>query len=291
MSDKRLMILEQAMILFATKGYHSTSMQEVAEQAGVSKGGLYSYFSSKNELLIEIYRYYYQLLRDKMDQYENMQLSDPRERLQLQLNVYMKGLLSRKEFILMHLRENVNHSAELGDFLTTLIVDTFEWYERTFLDIYGERITPYLTDLSIIFHGILEGYLKTLFMLEAPLSIEDITGFIISRMDDLAEGMIHRQESLPIPSPKTFLTDPVRRGDQSLKAQLHSYLLQIEKMVGHSKLDNETRKDCLDSIEFLKEEAKQERPKKIVFQGLLNYLHVIPETKPVSEQILKLLDS
>lgn len=289
MTDKRLMILEQAMILFATKGYHSTSMQEVAEHAGVSKGGLYSYFSSKNELLIEIYRYYYESIREQMSQYENMKLSDPRERLQLQLKVYMEGLLSRKEFILMHLRENVNHSAELGDFLTTIIIETFEWYEKTFKDIYGERIVPYRTNLAIIFNGMIESYLKTLFLSASPHDIDELTTFLISRLDDLAEGMISKKESLTIPSPQ-IIQDYMFRGDSSLKEQLKVLLLQIEKLVGHATLDEDTKKDCLDSIEFLKEEAKQERPKRVVFQGLLNYLQVIPETKPVSDKILKLLD-
>ncbi|WP_077214928.1 TetR/AcrR family transcriptional regulator [Bacillus dakarensis] len=289
MTDKRLMILEQAMILFATKGYHSTSMQEVAEQAGVSKGGLYSYFSSKNELLIEIYRYYYQSIREQMNHYENMKLSDPRERLQLQLKVYIEGLLSRKEFILMHLRENVNHSAELGDFLTAIYIETFEWYERTFKDIYGERIAPYTTNLVIIFSGMIESYLKTLFVSTADHDIGDLTTFLISRLDDLAEGMIAKKESLPIP-PLQFVTDPMHCRDSSLKDQLQGLLDKIEKLVGHAKLDKDTKKDCMDSVEFLKEEAKQERPKRVVFQGLLNFLEVIPETKPVSDKIMKLLD-
>ena len=40
MNEKKQKIIEEAMLLFATKGFHSTSMQEVAKNAGVSERGL-----------------------------------------------------------------------------------------------------------------------------------------------------------------------------------------------------------------------------------------------------------
>jgi AcrR family transcriptional regulator len=44
-------LLEAAMALFAEKGYAATRTEEVAARAGVSKGTLYLYFPSKEELL------------------------------------------------------------------------------------------------------------------------------------------------------------------------------------------------------------------------------------------------
>lgn len=44
-------IKEVALELFAHNGYHSTSISQIAKEAGVSKGLLYNYFSSKEELL------------------------------------------------------------------------------------------------------------------------------------------------------------------------------------------------------------------------------------------------
>ncbi len=47
-------IKQAAMELFARNGYHSTSISQIAKEAGVSKGLLYNYFDSKEELLREI---------------------------------------------------------------------------------------------------------------------------------------------------------------------------------------------------------------------------------------------
>ena len=43
-------IVEAAREVFSKKGYHDATMDDVAEQLGVSKGALYQYFNSKEDL-------------------------------------------------------------------------------------------------------------------------------------------------------------------------------------------------------------------------------------------------
>jgi len=52
--DKKALIMATALELFANKGYHSTSISEIASKAGISKGLMYNYFISKEELITEI---------------------------------------------------------------------------------------------------------------------------------------------------------------------------------------------------------------------------------------------
>ena len=52
--SKKALIQETALELFATKGYHSTSISMIARNAGISKGLLYNYYESKEDLLNEI---------------------------------------------------------------------------------------------------------------------------------------------------------------------------------------------------------------------------------------------
>ena len=47
-------IREAALELFAHNGYHSTSISQIAKEAGVSKGLVYNYFESKEALLQDI---------------------------------------------------------------------------------------------------------------------------------------------------------------------------------------------------------------------------------------------
>ena len=51
---KKALIQETALELFAAKGYQSTSISMIARTAGISKGLLYNYYKSKEDLLNEI---------------------------------------------------------------------------------------------------------------------------------------------------------------------------------------------------------------------------------------------
>lgn len=48
-------VMSAAVELFATQGYANTSVQQVVAAAGVTKGAMYHYFESKDDLLFGIY--------------------------------------------------------------------------------------------------------------------------------------------------------------------------------------------------------------------------------------------
>lgn len=52
--EKRVLILNTALELFAEHGFHSTSIEQIAKKAGISKGLTYNYFESKKSILDEI---------------------------------------------------------------------------------------------------------------------------------------------------------------------------------------------------------------------------------------------
>jgi TetR/AcrR family transcriptional regulator, fatty acid metabolism regulator protein len=54
--DKRRLILEAAVRVFARKGYHTSRVGDIAEEAGVAHGLLYHYFRSKDEVLESIFK-------------------------------------------------------------------------------------------------------------------------------------------------------------------------------------------------------------------------------------------
>ncbi|WP_186055195.1 TetR/AcrR family transcriptional regulator [Burkholderia gladioli] len=49
-NQKRKLILDRALEVFARHGYRRTSMNDIAEAAGVSRPGLYLYFQSKEQI-------------------------------------------------------------------------------------------------------------------------------------------------------------------------------------------------------------------------------------------------
>lgn len=55
-SNKKADILHAALELFAQRGFHGTSVPEIARAAGVAAGTIYRHFESKEALVNELYR-------------------------------------------------------------------------------------------------------------------------------------------------------------------------------------------------------------------------------------------
>jgi TetR/AcrR family fatty acid metabolism transcriptional regulator len=53
--SKKDLILDAAAAVFAKHGFHDAKMEEIAVEAGVGKGTLYEYFSSKQQLFQELF--------------------------------------------------------------------------------------------------------------------------------------------------------------------------------------------------------------------------------------------
>jgi AcrR family transcriptional regulator len=71
--EKRRLILDAAVRVFAQKGFHTSRVGDIAEEAGVAHGLLYHYFSSKDEVLETIFREHWGVLVDRLDAIEASQ--------------------------------------------------------------------------------------------------------------------------------------------------------------------------------------------------------------------------
>src|SRR5207247_7594185 len=52
--ERREEILEAALETFAERGYHGSSIDDIASTAGISKALIYEHFGSKNELFVSV---------------------------------------------------------------------------------------------------------------------------------------------------------------------------------------------------------------------------------------------
>jgi len=54
-SDKRRLIIDAAVEVFAQKGFHQARVSDVARRAGIADGTIYLYFKNKDDLLLSIF--------------------------------------------------------------------------------------------------------------------------------------------------------------------------------------------------------------------------------------------
>ena len=109
-------IIQESSRLFSAKGFSSTSINEILEAAGASKGGLYNHFKTKEELFSAVLSESRKIWRDKnlagLDEIES-----PVERIKRLLENYRDRYLIGSENLpggCIFVRVSVE-SAELGD--------------------------------------------------------------------------------------------------------------------------------------------------------------------------------
>jgi AcrR family transcriptional regulator len=86
---RRVQLLDIALELFAEKGYHQTSMNEIAEAAGVTKPVLYQHFESKEELYLELLREVSAQVQDAVLK-GTAEAAGPREQVELGFRAFFR---------------------------------------------------------------------------------------------------------------------------------------------------------------------------------------------------------
>jgi AcrR family transcriptional regulator len=92
---RRRQLLDIALGLFAERGYHPTSMNEIAEAAGVTKPVLYQHFASKRELYLELLEDVGGQLRDEIEK-ATSEAGGPRQQVEAGFAAYF-GFVHRQQ--------------------------------------------------------------------------------------------------------------------------------------------------------------------------------------------------
>ena len=82
-ADKRRQILDAAIRVFATRGFHACRVSDVADEAGVAYGLVYHYFQSKEEILNTLFTERWQVMLDAIAEIDRGQQIPARDKLYL----------------------------------------------------------------------------------------------------------------------------------------------------------------------------------------------------------------
>ncbi len=79
--DKRRVILDAAITVFARQGFHHCRVSDVADEAGVAYGLVYHYFDSKEEILNELFLERWQIMLDAIAEIDRLEEVPARDKL------------------------------------------------------------------------------------------------------------------------------------------------------------------------------------------------------------------
>ncbi len=110
-ADRKETILMAALKCFANQGFHSTSVSDIAKEAGISKGLIYNYYDSKEALLTGLLD---KLTEDGEEYYRAMQQENPKMAMQKLFELFKENLVNKKE--LWRLAIALSVQKEVGNF-------------------------------------------------------------------------------------------------------------------------------------------------------------------------------
>ncbi|KGP71817.1 TetR/AcrR family transcriptional regulator [Pontibacillus yanchengensis] len=269
MNEKKRTLIETGMKLFAQKGFHETSIQEIADKSGVSKGSFYLHFDSKEDLTLNIHQYYYYGLMEEVNKVQQQELP-PKESLAAQVKVLLEAFMSNKDFIIMHMRENVNVPSESNDFLMEIRRHSFQWGRSNLLSIYGAPLQDKVVDAVILLEGMLHSYFKWLVLDDIELDLDSLSTFIVRRVDDVVQGMLQEEEQPQI-APEQIQDYFPDESSSNSEEKITGILSNMRQKVDHLQLPDEQKNDLLSALNVIEQELEKEQPQRVVLQGMLTH--------------------
>jgi TetR/AcrR family transcriptional regulator, cholesterol catabolism regulator len=103
MATRRAELTRQAARLFAERGYHGTSIGDLAKALGVQKGSLYAHIDSKQDLLYEAMQEGARAFHDALDAVPDD--LPPTERIRLALRAHLRVVAEQLDVATVFVRE------------------------------------------------------------------------------------------------------------------------------------------------------------------------------------------
>ncbi len=171
-------IKETALDLFAHNGFHNTSISAIAKAAGISKGLIYNYFESKEDLL-------HKIIEEAVDEGEKFtayifkNIGDPYLQLKEIVEISIQAVTSNLEYwkLLTALALQTEVLSELKQVLMQKQIDVFEMMEGIFRNMNVEDPKKE----AYFFGALLDGlFLHYISMIDS-YPLEEMKEFIINK--------------------------------------------------------------------------------------------------------------
>ena len=95
--NRRAQLLDAAAKLFSERGFHATSMRDIAKAVGMLSGSIYYHFGSKEEMLLAVYEEGVRGLAEGVEQ-AIAGRTDPWERLEAACAAHLNGLIAHRDY-------------------------------------------------------------------------------------------------------------------------------------------------------------------------------------------------
>jgi AcrR family transcriptional regulator len=282
MNDRKRHVIEKAHQLFIEKGFQATSIQDILDYSGISKGTFYNYFSSKNQLLMDIFKTAFRKM--EIDRNGLLLGQDPGDP-EIFISQIEFQMTSNRENKIVPLFEEVFFSGdkELKQFIEVGQMKILSWFSERLGNITDEYCQPYLLDAAIMLNGILLQNIR--FHRKAngeTASLLQVVRYSVTRILHMLEELALSGEQLVPPEIMDKWLPVSKTEELDWRGKVQSVISRMKKL------------DCnnleyLKKLEFIEDEIlRSSSPRKFLIDSVL--LSLIKNHKKDPGELQALID-
>lgn len=271
--DKRQELMKQATRFFSSKGFHQTSVQEIAHGAGISKGAFYKHFDSKESLFVELLKRYQLDLNSALAAPRFADAADSKQAFTDKLVFEIEKTISDKDFFLMIFKDfPKDESGQMQALLQELRTAQLEITKNMLLEVYGDSAKPFIADLAALFDGMKREFFIYLIFENERLDVNKLAQFIVASMGAIVGNLAHME---PVLSVLPHTPSPLEEAFAALEDKMRITAEDNEKL--------------LSSLRLLKEEVRKPERQDFLIEALITYLAQEPKLEPELSRLQKLI--
>ncbi|MCY9546574.1 TetR/AcrR family transcriptional regulator [Lysinibacillus xylanilyticus] len=271
---KKQLIMEKALELFSEQGFEATSVQQITERCGISKGAFYLSFKTKDELLISMVEYYLQQFVTDVDQVVRSSLSKDIILVEFYKSIFQafknhaasarvffneKVLLTKKELFQKIIAYDVEMSKSIIYMLEQL---------------YQDELHDTKYDVMYCIKGFMKSYSELFIFSDIPLDL-----------DQLAKSLAEKTEIIARHTTIPFITEELVQ----LTAKPCNEEISQESLLELIEQHLDGLEDSIEreSLELLKFQVENPTYSKAILKGLIENIRLQPDHRWVAYKIGK----
>ncbi|MEG0830623.1 MAG: TetR/AcrR family transcriptional regulator [Anaerovoracaceae bacterium] len=281
MKSKKHHIVEIATSCFIENGYSHSSMQDIAKNCNISKATIYKYFSSKEDLGLNVVYYLTEELAGNLSLIRQREDLSPMEKLRESIISRMKYFNQQNSFIEILLLSLT--PVEKERYLSSLYASKFHIF-NIFAEIVAETFNPEgesnVYEITLCLNGLLKeiSVINKEQTLKIPPTV--IANFILDSLSGISKA---RQGKPPLLTPGQINTMKAYREAVQTKYQPffnRNHELKYMREIINTFSDKSEQEAYLEAIDLLNEEYRQSSPRSIVIRAFWAFLEGNEALKP-----------
>jgi AcrR family transcriptional regulator len=277
MNDRKQHVINKAHQLFIEKGFQATSIQDILDFSGISKGTFYKYFSSKSELLIAIYKATFKKLQKDRDA---LLIGKSPSDIEVFIKQLEMQMISNRKNKLIALYEEVmsTNDADLKQYIRIARLRSLRWMFSRFIDIFGEKNKPYLLDCAIMFQGLLQHNLQyNRLATDSNEKISHVVKFSVNRLVKMVDEVAEAEEQLHHPELLEKWLPGLQKNNHELIVQFYKSVSPMRNCITKHFQDKNEQEKYNELLDFIQEEIMHTRaPRKFLIESALQTLQNNP---------------